>query len=224
MIVIDEAITDKDILNEIEQSTTLFPESMGSSERIAEELNSYHQEQATCFAPYMFWDGKSEANTTAKKIIKEIWTDRLPFPQDELCGFEYWARTFHPGQYLGVHVDEDTFLYSKTKIFQGPRIGCVYYPHTNNQDGGFLEIHGTTPIPDGMKNALEMGNLNPKTLPLEFRERIACKPNRLIIFDTGHIPHNTTAAISGKRQVMVVNVWHKDLPPSALETGEFFYE
>jgi hypothetical protein len=34
--------------------------------------------------------------------------------------------------------------------------------------------------------------------------------------------HEATKVQSGVRQVMVVNVWHKDCPPTALETGDFF--
>ena len=36
------------------------------------------------------------------------------------------------GQYLDVHVDEDTFLYSESKIFTGPIYGCVFYGKENN--------------------------------------------------------------------------------------------
>jgi hypothetical protein len=225
MIVVDGYIKDSELLKQIELSKNLFPESMGSELRIATELNSYHDEQASCFAPYMFWDGwwKSEANTLAKKIIKSIWEDNLPIDKEDVCGFEYWTRTFNPGQYLDTHVDEDTFLYAKEKVFRGPVIGCVYYPHTNDVVGGFLELHPNA-IKENTKNALESENIKNNISSIEERERIACKPNRLIIFDAGHTVHNTTPPISGIRRVMIVNVWHKDSPPSALETGEFYYE
>lgn len=225
MIVIDNFIKDKDLLNEIEKTEDFFPASMGDEERIASELNSYHYEQASCFAPYMFWDGwwKSEANTPRKRLIKAIWESHLPFPQEEICGFEYWTRTFKPGQYLDVHVDEDTFLYADKKIFKGPVIGCVYYPHFNDVVGGFLELYPSK-IEEGMLNGLEMDNIEPKLVGIEFRERIACNPNRLIIFDAGHTIHATTPPISGLRRVVVINVWHKDSPPSALQTGQFYYE
>lgn len=225
MIVVDDFIKDSELLKQIELSKNLFPESMGSDSRIAAELNSYHYEQASCFAPYMFWDGwwKSEANTLAKKIIKSIWKNNLPFDEEDICGFEYWTRTFNPGQYLDTHVDEDTFLYAKEKVFRGPVIGCVYYPHTNDVVGGFLELHPNA-IKENTKNALESENIKNNISAIEERERIACKPNRLIIFDAGHMVHNTTPPISGIRRVMIINVWHKDSPPSALETGEFYYE
>jgi hypothetical protein len=225
MIIIDDFIKDKNLLEEIELTPNFFPESMGDEERIATVLNSYHDEKSDCFAPYMFWDGwlKSETDTPRKRLIKKIWENNLPFPVEEVCGFEYWTRTFKPGQFLDVHVDEDTFLYADKKIFKGPKIGCVYYPHTNDVVGGFLEMHPTA-IPEDAVDALERENVDPLIVPIELRERISCKPNRLIVFDAGHIIHNTTPPIKGVRRVVVVNVWHKDNPPSALKTGEFYYE
>jgi hypothetical protein len=225
MIIIDDFIKDKNLLEEIELTPNFFPESMGDEEKIATVLNGYHDGQCDCFAPYMFWDGwlKSEANTPRKRLIKKIWENNLPFPVEDVCGFEYWTRTFKPGQFLDTHVDEDTFLYADKKIFRGPRIGCVYYPHTNDVVGGFLEMHPTA-ISEDTANALEKENINHLIVPIELRERISCKPNRLIIFDAGHVIHNTTPPIKGVRRVVVVNVWHKDNPPSALKTGEFYYE
>jgi hypothetical protein len=225
MMVIDDCIKDKSLLLEIENTKDFFPTSMGNEDRIATELNSYHYEQATCYAPYMFWDGwaKSPANTPRKKLIQAIWENNLPFPIEELCGFEYWTRTFNPGQYLDTHVDEDTFLYASSKIFKGPIIGCVYYPHINDVVGGFLELHPIA-IEEGKLEALEAENMDHLIVPIEERERIACKPNRAVIFDAGHIIHNTTPPISGQRRVVVINVWHKDSPPSGLATGEFYYE
>ena len=115
------------------------------------------------------------------------------------------------------------FRSAKEKLFRGPVIGCVYYPHTNDVVGGFLEMHPNVVI-ENSYNALESDNIKNNISPIEQRERIACKPNRLIIFDAGHTVHNTTPPISGVRKVMVINVWHKNNPPSALTTGEFYYE
>jgi hypothetical protein len=99
----------------------------------------------------------------------------------------------------------------------------VYYPSTNDVVGGFLELHPKVII-ENTHNALEKENMDPLIAPVEMRERIACLPNRLIIFDAGHVIHNTTPPISGIRRVVVINVWHKDNPPSALTTGKFYYE
>lgn len=225
MMVKDDFLS-KTICALISEDKTFFPESMGDSERIATEINSYHNEQASCFAPYMFWDGwmNSPANTLRKIVVQRIWENNLPFPENEVLGFEYWTRTFNAGQYLAPHVDEDTFLYADTKILSGPAIGSVYYgPDTNADNGGFLELYPSV-LQNGDPMALEHDRIQPLLVDVEQRERILCKPNRLVIFDAGHVLHGTVPASSGTRYVMVVNVWHKDNPPTALKEGKFFYE
>jgi hypothetical protein len=225
MKVIDNFLNEE-ICNLIIEDTSFFPMSMGDDKRIASEINSYHSEQADCFAPYMFWQGwgKSEPKSIKQLIVKCIWENNLPFPIDELCGFEYWTRTFNPGQFLGPHVDEDTFRYAKTKILTGPKIGCVYYgPETDVENGGFLEIYPHR-IDDFTENALESDVVGQHIVDIDRRERIACKANRLIIFDAGHVLHGTSPASSGKRNVMIINVWHNSVVPTALKTGEFYYE
>lgn len=217
---------DKSLYNEILQDQSFFPELMGEGEKIAVELNSYHYEQSSCFAPYMFWDGwwRSPANTLKKRVVQSIWEHRLSANQEDILGFEYWTRTFNAGQYLDLHVDEDTFMYEETKTFQGPLDGCVFYG-ADNPNGGFVEIHSSSPsLVDGSDSSLERANLDKIQSPLEERERIAYRGNRLIVFDTGHVLHATTPAKAGIRQVLVVNVWHKQCPPTALERNTFYYE
>jgi hypothetical protein len=223
MQICDDAVT-KNLYHDVLRDISFFPESMGLGEKIATELNSYHDEKASCFAPYMFWEGwwLSGADTLRKKVIRELWGNRLPAPQDEILGFEYWTRTYLPGQYLDVHVDEDTFLYAGSKTFSGPFAGGIWYGCDNDQ-GGFLEIHKSVFV-DGEKMALERDNIDRKISPIEQRERIAYRGNRFIGFDAGHVLHSTTPATSGKREVMVINVWHKNNPPTALKLNEFFYE
>ena len=223
MILIDNFLDDKTYF-ELNKDKTFFPETMGSEDRIASSINSYHYEQSNCYAPYMFWDGwwRSPANTLKKKIIQKIWEDNFSYELDEILGIEYWTRTYSPGQYLGIHVDEDTFVYEENKIFSGPILGSVYYG-IDNLNGGYLEIHKNTLIDGGYK-ILERENIKHISSAIEERERIAYKGNRLIIFDTGHVLHETTPAKEGIRQVLVTNVWHKDNPPLALSKGSFFYE
>lgn len=224
MIVKDNAL-DEHLYQEMLDDPLFYPESMGSDERLATELNSYHYEKSSCFAPYMFWDGwwSSPANTLRKKVVEAIWKENLPCPESEILGIEYWTRTYLPGQYLDVHVDEDTFLYQDTKTFSGPLTGSILYG-VDNHEGGFVEIYNKAILKDGEKLAIEAENINTLLVPVEERERIAYKGNRLIIFDTGHVVHGTTPAKSGIRQVMVTNVWHRDNPPTALKLGEFYYE
>ena len=224
MKVIDNFIADQQLLSAVRNDNSFFPESMGEGERIAEQLNSYHYQDSSVYSPYMFWDGwwKSPANTLKKKVIRAIWEKNLDYPLEDIVGFEYWTRTFAPGQVLSPHVDEDTFLYEENKTFGGPITGCVYYGE-HNPDGGFLEIHKSV-LADGEKNALERENIESLFSPTEDLERIAYRGNRLVIFDTGHVLHGTTPAKSGTRQVMVVNVWHKNNPPRGLVLNKFAYE
>lgn len=224
MIVIDDFIKDDNMLEKISNDINFFSKSMTNNEKIEVKLNYYHDEGTDHFSPFMFWDGwwRSPANTLKKQVIQKIWENYLDWPLEDILGFEYWSRTYMPGQYLSTHVDEDTFLYSENKTFQGSIIGCVYYG-VDNQDGGFLEIHKNSFI-NGNKKSLEKNNIKKYTSPEQDRERIAYKGNRLVIFDTGHKLHGTTPAKSGIRQALIINVWHKDNPPTALSNGSFFYE
>lgn len=227
MIVIDDFLKDPELITLIKEDDAFFPKSMGDVLNIGETNNYFHSEAADCYAPYMFWDGwwNSSANTNRKKVIQQIWSNEsfLPFPLSEVCGFEYWTRTFTGGQYLRIHVDEDTFAYQKDRTFNAPSYGCVWYGFEESEEPGFLELHEGR-IEGNPPDALERENVDKITSPPEKRERLAYVPNRLICFDAGRRLHETTPTINGIRQVMVINVWHKDSPPSALSTGDFFYE
>jgi hypothetical protein len=225
-MIVQDNFLKNDLYGKMLNDASFFPETMGDEEKIATKLNSYHYEQSSCYAPYMFWDGwwKSPADTLKKQIIQTIWEGNLPVSQEDILGFEYWTRTFLPGQYLDLHVDEDTFMYEESKIFQGPYTGCVLYGIDNSQ-GGFIELHtAAAPFTDGVHAVLERENIDNVKGTIEERERIAYKGNRLVIFDSGHVLHSTTPAKAGIRQVLVVNVWCKDVPPTALNKGTFYYE
>ena len=223
MIVKDNSLEDC-LYKEVLDDDLFFPKLMNDGEKIAEHLNLYHSEKSDCFAPYMFWDGwwRSPANTLKKRVIQHLWEDKMKWDLEDVLGFEYWTRTYLPGQYLDIHVDEDTFLYEKDKIFIGPVYGCVFYGK-DNPDGGFLEIHKNK-LKDGEKNILEKKYIKKYISLKKNRERISYKGNRSVFFDAGHIIHNTVGSNSGIRQVMVVNIWHKNNPPYALENGSFYKE
>jgi hypothetical protein len=223
MFIIDDSLSSQPY-ERVLSDATFFPPSMGGGEKIAEHLNSYHDEKADCYAPFMFWDGwwKSEANTLKKQVIRELWESHLPIEKEQILGFEYWTRTYHPGQYLDIHVDEDTFLYRDEKIFRGPFFGGIWYG-IDNPCGGFLELFNSLLI-DGTELALERENIDRATQDEKSIERIAYRGNRFIGFDAGHVLHRTTPATSGIRQVMVMNIWTVDNPPTALRLGEFIYE
>jgi hypothetical protein len=227
VLVIDDFIKDENLINLIKEDKTFFPDNMEEVENIGESNNYFHNGQSSCYAPYMFWDGwlSSSANTLRKKVVKLIWEypGSLPFPVEDVCGFEYWCRTFKKDQYLGVHVDEDTFAYAHDRTFNAPAYGAIWYGFSECSEGGFLEIHKNKII-GSPENALEKDTVKDLLSNKDERERIAYKPNRLIVFDAGRQFHETTKIISGTRQVMVINVWHKNSPPRALSTGEFFYE
>jgi hypothetical protein len=73
MIILDNFLK-KDLYSKMLEDSNFYPESMGNADQIATELNSYHYEQASCYAPYMFWDGwwRSPANTLKKQIIQSV--------------------------------------------------------------------------------------------------------------------------------------------------------
>lgn len=223
MIVQDNSLNES-LYKEVLRDNLFFPELMNYGERIAEDLNSYHNEKSSCFAPYMFWDGwwRSSANSLKKRVIEHLWKDKIKWKLDDILGFEYWTRTYLPKQYLDIHVDEDTFLYEENKTFKGPIYGCVFYGK-HNPNGGFLEIHKNS-LKDGEKNILEKECIQKYISNEKDRERIAYKGNRAVFFDAGHVLHNTVGSTSGVRQVMVINVWHRDNPPLALKNGSFYYE
>ena len=225
MKIIDNFITDESLLDEIRSDASFFPASMGDEEKVNYSIHQYHDPESKHFSPYMFWDGwwNSPANTLKKRVIQEIWQNHLPLPQSEICGFEYWSKTFRVGQYLAPHVDEDSHLYKDYQVFRGPVLGCVYYPDFESVDGGFLELHEHM-LKDGDMFALERGMLDSVLSPIEQRERIAFKPNRLVIFDAGHVVHNTTPATSGVRRVLIINVWSNDNKPLALFNNGFYLE
>jgi hypothetical protein len=223
MIIKDDYLS-KNLYHKVLEDNLFFPQSMGEKKQIAAHLMMYHEESSSYYSPFMFWDGwwKSPANTLKKQVIQQIWEQHIEWPYEDIYGFEYWTRTYNPGQFIDLHVDEDTFLYKKDKTFQGPILGCVYYG-VDNEEGGFLELHKNTLI-DGQKKTPDKIKDKENISPIEDRERIAYKGNRLIIFDAGHVVHGSTPAKSGLRQVLVVNVWHKKNPPEALSSGGFFYE
>jgi len=201
-----------------------FPKLPVDKPNISTIMNDYQDSTKPHYAPFYFWDGwwNSEENTIKKVIIRRIWENNLPCPIEDIVGFEYWTRTCETGQYHGVHIDNDTFLYEETGVSNSPIAGSIYYG-VDNDNGGFLEIHQKI-VNDGDKNVLHKGTIE-KYLsgPME-RERIAYKGNRLIIGDFGHLMHETTPFTSGTRQALVVSVWTKNLPPLGISNGRFHYE
>lgn len=225
--IFDDAISDEILLDEITSDTSIFPQSMGPGERIGITTTQYHDvsSQVDCYAPFMFWDGwwNSPADTVKKRMIESLVKDRLPLPVDEVCGIEYWTRTFGPSQFLYWHVDEDTFEYELNRNFNCPVLGFVYYPHFNESNNSQLIISNAK-ILGNPNSALEQDAVHNLLSQTPGETIIDYKANRLVMFDAGRSLHRTTQSTSGNRRVMVINIWSKENPPLALKLGKFVYE
>jgi len=222
---IQDDFFDDNTLSAIFDDSSFFPVSMGEGEKVASSPNMYNDPNGSVFSPYMFWDGwwKSPMDTLKKKLIRKIFEGRINI--DEVVGFEYWTRTYQQGQYIQPHVDADTARYVNDKSLGTPIVGAVWWGVDNNEDAGFFELYPTL-LKRGSIGSLEKAFLNPMLIlnPIETRERIRYKSNRLIIFDAGHQLHGTTPASSGVKQSLIVNVWGKECPPHGLLTNGFHYE
>lgn len=223
--VVDNFLGDSSLADDIRADSNFFPTEMEGL-NFGEKANLYHSEM-TGHLSFMFWEGwwRSPANTLKKKLIQRIWqsVNIMGYSLNEIAGFEYWARTFLPGQYLAPHVDEDTFAYQENRSFRAPAIGCVWYGFTSSPGNGFLELHEGR-IEGNPSNALERESIVGLLSPPEKRERLSYRPDRLIVFDSGRRIHETTPSTEGERKVLVVNMWLKNEAPLGLALNKFFIE
>ena len=129
MIVIDDFIKDKNLLEAITGDDTFFDHN----------------------GDYMWWDGwwNSPSDTKKKKLIEYIWANNSQLYIDNLMGFEYWTGVYGEGHVqasLIQHFDKDEDHWERTGGTNGgevltPIIGTVFYPWPMDIDGGYLEIH-----------------------------------------------------------------------------------
>lgn len=161
-------------------------------------------------------------DTLKKKLIKKIFEGRIN--TNDVVGFEYWTRTYQEGQYIQPHVDADTARYIHDKSLGTPILGSVWWG-VENEEPSFFEIY-PHPLKRDSIGSLEKSFIDQilDSSPVESRERIKYKSNRLIIFDAGHELHGTTPSPSGIKQSLIVNVWGKECPPLGLLKGGFHYE
>lgn len=224
-MIIQDNYFDEVTLSAIFDDDSFFPVSMGDGEKVASVPNMYNDPNGSVFSPYMFWDGwwKSPMDTLKKKLIRKIFEGKINI--DEVVGFEYWTRTYEPGQYIQPHIDADTARYVHDKSLGTPTLGAVWWGVDNGDEAGFFELYPTLLVRDSV-GSLEKSFIDPilENSPIETRERIKYKSNRLIIFDAGHQLHGTTPAPSGVKQSFIVNVWSKECPPHGLISGGFHYE
>ena len=134
MIVIDNFVKDKALLQEIEDSKEQFFNDNGN---------------------YYYWNGwwNSPANSVKKRLIEYIWGENSPHEPIALDGFEYWTGQFGEGRssdYLNMHLDKDEKLWADKQELSSPIIGTVFYPIEMDIEGGYLEVFN-----DGVDNEPE---------------------------------------------------------------------
>lgn len=163
---------------------------------------------------YYYWNGWwnstiVEIPTLKQRLIHYIWGDECPIKETfNLSGFEYWTgiQTANTElgykNNLGIHFDKDEAWFEKTGEIKSPVIGTVYYPPIEDFEGGDLAIYT-----DGIENSPEI---------------VKAKPNRLIIFDAGNVPHEVLEVIKGTRHAIAINLWSEY--PYSSEVGSFKQE
>ena len=125
MILIDNFLQDKKILNEIQKDETWI------------NLPTYN-----------WWDGwwKCKPRNIMETLIEMIWKSLNI--ENKIAGFEYWSNSQTENQSLNWHLDKDEKLsLLKNKIIS-PSIGHIFYSKIENLDGGFLEISSNRKIDD----------------------------------------------------------------------------
>ena len=117
MIILDNYLQDKKILEEIQKDETW--------------LN---------FPTYNWWDGWwiCKPRNIMETLIEIIWK-RLSV-ENKIAGFEYWCNSQTTSQSLDWHYDKDEKLNSLEKKIVSPSIGQIFYTKTEDLEGGFLEI------------------------------------------------------------------------------------
>ena len=117
MIIIDNYLQDKKILEEIQKDETWIN-----------------------FPTYNWWDGwwKCKPRNVMEILIELIWK-RLSI-ENKIAGFEYWSNSQTSNQSLDWHFDKDEKLNLKEKKVISPSLGHIFYSKIENLEGGFLEI------------------------------------------------------------------------------------
>lgn len=207
MIIIDDYLKDDSSLEELSS------------------INLYDSCLTNNHFSHMFWDGwwKKPVNTVKKKVIKQIWQDKLPADQSEILGFEYWTKYYSVNDDLNPHFDEDFFYYETTKIFCGADLGCIYYGPITNCTSGSLVIYDFI-AKDGQENLLEKESMQEIVKVSKIVSKIEAIPNRLVIFNSGHILHSVEQIKSGNRYMLAINIWLKNNSPLGYLENKYYKE
>tara|TARA_B100000575_G_C22954978_1_gene552120 strand:- start:174 stop:737 length:564 start_codon:yes stop_codon:yes gene_type:complete len=125
LIVLDNFLQDKKILEEIQKDETWKD-----------------------FPAYNWWDGwwKSKPRNIMEILIEIIWK-RLSV-ENKFAGFEYWSNSQTKNQSLDWHLDKDEKLNSVESKIISPSIGHIFYSKVENLEGGFLELSSNRKIND----------------------------------------------------------------------------
>lgn len=119
MIVVDDFITDKELLTKL-QDDSLWEANVPYSWVSKTDLFNYEQQS--------LWID----------LLKEIWGQ--VDPDTNYAGVEYWSNGYINQNTLDWHKDKDEHIFNTTGELVHPFIGSVWYGHTDKIVGGYLEI------------------------------------------------------------------------------------
>lgn len=159
MVVIDNFIKDNELLAEL-----------ANSDNWKENL------------PSMWFSRSSDDKSMWFRLVKHIWS-AIANLQDlgDYEGFEVWSQVID-NRTLDWHQDKDEYLWVSQQKLVTPTWGSIYYAHSTQVEGGFLEIK----TPRGI-------------------ERLEPVPNRLIIHNPANI-HRVCFSGRGRRSLLS-NLW-----------------
>lgn len=143
--------------------------------------------------PYTWFDKGSMSESPWLKFTRQTWLFAARFHDlGEYAGYELWTQVIQ-NRDLGWHVDKDEHLWNTQHKLVNPTFGSIWYAHTGDVEGGFLET----------RNAKGTQLIEPV-------------PNRLIIHHPAqdHMVHKCT---SGVRRSFLTNLWKEK--PSAENFG-----
>ena len=191
MIVIDDFIKDKPLLEEIKNSKSFFSNPGNIVIEPDEKSPNYKR---------MWWDGwwNSPADTPKKKLIEYIFRYN-PLAQDKSiqdkikmgAGFEYYTDKIGPDESfddLNDHLTHDLVAWDQFQKFTPPMYGCIYFPLDYPVNGGFVSLEPSK----------------------EYHEVLQPIYNRLIMFSTGQINLSVRKVFGGALNTFNVHLYYEE--------------